>query len=157
MPTAPANLKPSILDRLVDVSLLGPTCAPWYSQQQAIDAVRADLENLLNTRKTNIGLTDGLPAASDSIIAYGIPDASSLTVNSAEQRHNVAREIAESIRRFEPRLSRVSVTIVEPATRKDRVLRLSIRGRLNIDPAVDIDLSGSLEVTTGRIQMATSP
>lgn len=153
---ASPNLKPSILDRLVDVSVLGPASPPWYAPNEVIEAVRRDLEALLNTRQTSQGLCDGLPEVTNSLITYGIPDASALKVFTAQERDAVARKIEESVRRFEPRLSNVKVTVLGPATRKDRVLRLHIAGRLTIEPASDIEFDAAMELTTGRISMATS-
>lgn len=152
----PANLKPSLLDRLVDVSASGPSSPQWYTPAQVIDAVRRDLESLLNTRQTCQQQCAELEDVKNSLITYGIPDAASLAVVTAAQRNAVAREIEQTIARFEPRLSRVKVNILQPATRKDRVLRLGVTGRLNVDPAIDVGFDGSLELTTGHISMANS-
>ncbi len=151
-----ANLKPTMLDRLVDVSLNGSAASHWYSPDQIMEAVRRDLEALLNTRQTSQGLCDGFPEVENSLITYGIPDASSLKVVTAQQRAEVARRIEESIRRFEPRLERVKVEIMQPATRKDRVLRMQVSGRLTVEPVTDIEFDGSMEVTTGQVSMAIS-
>lgn len=153
MQALPANVTPSLLDRLVDVSVSGPASPQWYTPDQMIDAVRRDLESLLNTRRTSQALCDGLAEVEDSLITYGVPDASGLQVVTNAQRNSVARTIEEAIHRFEPRLSRVQVQIVGPATRKDRMLRLKIAGRLNVEPAVDVGFDGSLELTTGQISM----
>ena len=149
----PANVKPSLLDRLVDVSVLGPTSPQWYTPAEMIDAVRRDLESLLNTRRTSEELCDGLVEVESSLITYGVPDASGLQVITNAQRNQVVRTIEETIVRFEPRLSRVRVELVGPTTRKDRVLRLKVTGRLNVEPAVDVGFDGSLELTTGQISM----
>jgi type VI secretion system protein ImpF len=148
------NLKPSVLDRLVDVSLNGAASGSWYTPEEMMESVRRDLENLLNTRKTCQGLCDGLPEVTNSLITYGVADSASLKVNTASQRKRVARELEEAISRFEPRVSRLKVTIGEPATRKDRVLRLHLSGTLDIEPSLDFELSGSLELVTGRVAMA---
>jgi type VI secretion system protein ImpF len=155
--SAPAlNLKPSILDRLVDVSLHGAASPAWYTSEEIMEAVRRDLESLLNTRKTCQGLCHGLPEVTNSLITYGVTDSASLHVSTAAQRKNVARELEETIRRFEPRLSWLKVTIGEPATRKDRVLRMHLAGTLDIEPSLDFELSGSLELVTGRVSMTFS-
>ena len=151
----PANLKSSILDRLVDVSVVGPASAPWYAPAEVIDAVRRDLETLLNTRQTSQGLCEGYPEVTDSLITFGIPDASALKTFTAADREAIARRIEQSIRRFEPRLSHVKVTVLAPTTRKDRVLRLHIAGRLAIEPASDIEFDAAMELTTGRVSMVT--
>jgi len=155
MADLPANVKPSLLDRLVDVSVLGPGSPQWYTPRQMTDAVRRDLESLLNTRRTSQQLCDGLAEVENSLITYGVPDASGLQVITNAQRNAVARTIERTIERFEPRLSRVKVHILGPGTRKDRVLRLKITGRLHVEPAVDVGFDGSLELTTGHISMAS--
>ena len=150
----PANLKPSLLDRLIDVSLHGAACSAWYSPGEVMESVRRDLENLLNTRKTCQSLCDGLPEVADSLITYGVTDSASLRVFTAQQRTLVARELTQTIARFEPRISALRVAIDEPATGKERVLRLQVSGTLNIDPALDFALNGSLELVTGHVSMA---
>jgi len=152
----PANLKPSLLDRLIDVSLQGSAAESWYTPQRIIDSIRRDLENLLNTRRSSQGLCDGYREVADSLITYGVPDAASLHVITARQRIELARELETTIARFEPRLKRVKVSIVEPATRKDRVLHLQIQATLNVEPAADCALSGYLDVGSGKISMAAS-
>ena len=155
--TLPANLKPSLLDRLVDVSRHDSAADAWYTPEQVMESVRRDLENLLNTRMSSQGLCDGYEEVTNSLITYGVPDASSLQTITARQRFEIVRELEQTITRFEPRLSSVKVTLAEPATRKDRVLRMQIRATLNVEPALDCELSGALEVGSGHISMAISP
>jgi predicted component of type VI protein secretion system len=44
------RLMPSVIDRLFDPNLIGRADVPGYTEREMIRAVRADLEDLLNTR-----------------------------------------------------------------------------------------------------------
>lgn len=128
---------PSVLDRLIDDS-------PGESQERQLDwheqiralkqSVGRDLEALLNTRQERIGeLPEGYTEAEHSIVAYGLPDFSSLDLSSPADCSKVRRAIEKAIERFEPRLDKVSVFMDDPKN-VDRGLHFRIEGVLQVEP-----------------------
>ena len=57
------GLMPSLLDRLIDPDAEGTVGRHGYDLQQVIDAVRRDLEDLLNTHPSYTDIPDPEPLA----------------------------------------------------------------------------------------------
>lgn len=125
-----------LLDRLLDADP-GAPATPTPTAAEALEqlrtAVRRDLEALLNARRRRRPLPALQPELSDSIVNYGIPDPASGSYSVPELRAGLAREVEATIRRFEPRLSRVSVTLVSDND-LGGVLRLKVDAVLRADP-----------------------
>ena len=131
------TVRPSVLDRLLDDEP-GVTREPPVPQHEAVrrvvQAVRRDLEWLLNTRLTWV--SEGLAAAEHaarSIATYGLPDYSTENLNDADARSRLKRAIEKAITVFEPRLVRVVVT-TEPLREHERTMRFRIEAVLHVDP-----------------------
>jgi len=131
---------PSILDRLLDD-------APDETQRGAVlyfdipdfkAALARDLEALLNTRVMELGeLAGQYPQAVKSVIRYGIPDLSSLSLLSPKDRERLRKEVQHAIERFESRLSDVKVTLnmpEKPTTYLERMLHFRVDATLKIHP-----------------------
>ena len=97
-------------------------------------AVLRDLEWLLNTRRIYTGSGEGRPELERSLYRYGLADVTSLARGSITTANLLARDIAEAIRLFEPRLSQVQVTARPGDDPKHRVLRFLVEAMLDIDP-----------------------
>lgn len=97
-------------------------------------AVRRDLEALLNARRRRRPLPAGLTELGSSVINYGIPDPASGTYTVPELRMGLAREVEATIRRFEPRLTKVVVTVVNANDGLGGTLRLKVDAVLRADP-----------------------
>jgi type VI secretion system protein ImpF len=156
-PPLPQSLKPSVLDRLIDACYEGSRAPTWYDAQGVIASVRRDLEDLLNTRQTHQGLCDGFPELENSLITFGLPDAASLLAVTPQQRLALGRRIEQIITRFEPRLKQVRVIVSDAIDPRRRVLEFAIHGRLQIEPAVDLELNAALELTTGQLSVSAGP
>ena len=78
------------------------------------ESVRQDLLRLLNTRATLRGVI--LQLAEGTVLDYGLPDLSSLTPASDEDRNLLARSVAARISAHEPRLRNVRVVITPHPT-----------------------------------------
>lgn len=146
----------SVLDRLIDyepeLSRESPASRA-KNLRELKQFVRRDLEWLLNTRQRAGGLPEELKEANDSVIMFGLPDFSTLSIDSAEQQNYVKHEIEEAVRRFEQRLERVVVS-VEPVSPTDRVLRFRIDARLKIDPAPEpITFDTVLQLGSGEYEV----
>ena len=144
---------PTVLDRLVGVSVDGDASPACTDSRKTVSAVLQDLQSLLNTRQTSQGLAADQPEVSQSLIHYGIPDASALQVFTPQQCAQVAHQIEMAIRKFEPRVEHPQVTVVRPATRKDRALRLRITGQLRGDTGASFAWDAELETSTGHFSM----
>jgi type VI secretion system protein ImpF len=148
-PDASSRLRPSILDRLVDPDSMGTASAPGYDPREMMDAVRADVEELLNTRRMTTDVPAAFEELRDSILTYGLPDLVRYNGTSQEQCAELARVIAETITRYEPRLRQVKVTIVRGQT-DARLVKFHIDAALNVDPSPEVGFETVLELTTGR-------
>jgi type VI secretion system protein ImpF len=155
-PPLPQTLKPSVLDRLIDASLEGSRAPAWYDLDGVIASLRRDLEDLLNTRQTCQGLCDALPELENSLLTFGLPDAASLLAVTPQQRLQLGRRIEQIVSRFEPRLKQVRVVVLDPVDQRRRVLEFQIRGRLEVDPAIDLELDAAIELTTGQLSVTAA-
>ena len=118
-------------------------------------SVQRDLEWLLNTRQVAGGLPSELKETNNSVAAFGLPDFTNLSIDSADDQKFIKREIEEAVRRFEQRLEGVVVSI-EPVRPTERVLRFRIDARLKIDPAPEpITFDTVLQLGSGEYQVRT--
>jgi type VI secretion system protein ImpF len=132
-----SSLLPSIIDRLIeprddesqDLSSRGQTV------RELEEAVRRDLQDLLNTRRTAI---DGYPDDAElaqSLMTFGLPELSAYNPTIPEQRRHLQDIIERTIRVFEPRLADVRVTSISAESPSGRGLRMSIEALLKVSPA----------------------
>lgn len=150
-PTQPRRgLQPSIIDRLVDPESAGTTVLTGYTVEKMYNAVLHDLENLLNTVHTARDIPPEFPDVRDSIVAYGVPDLTSVESAGAAQRAAIARAIRRAIERFEPRLRAVKVAMLKHDEAVHMSLKFRIDARLAVDPAPDVAFDTILEVGTGK-------
>ena len=126
-----------LLDRLLDndpSSMREPVTTPAIALETLRAAVRRDLEALLNARRRRWPLPATGPELHASPLGYGIPDATSGAYAQAHRRADLAVEVERIIRRFEPRLLSVRVTLRESGEELDRTLRLKVDAVLRTDP-----------------------
>ena len=127
-------IEPSLLDKLVDDA---PGQGERYrgaSLTAMRQSVRRDLENLLNAKVRWHPWPASFTELETSLVNYGLPDFSALPVGALEGRQLLCRQVAEAIRRFEPRFQAVEVEVVDKDLPLDRVLRLRIHALLRADP-----------------------
>ena len=102
---------------------------------------------------------DSAPELQASLYNYGLPDITSLAVQSTKDQARLARVIEKIIAVFEPRLQGVRVTM-EPdndAT-NTKMLRFYIEGLLRMDPAPErISFDTMLELTSCSYQVKGEP
>ena len=147
-PSSAPRLLPSILDRLTDPESMGGLVA-GYDPREMMDAVRADLEELLNTRRTSLDVPPEFEQVRNSIVTYGLPDLAGFNVGPQGHAAELARVIAEVVARNEPRLIKVKVAVVRgPAGAKS--VKFHIEAALNMDPAPEVGFETVLELTSGR-------
>lgn len=128
----------SILDRLLDDEPDVPReVLPSRAQQlRALkQAVRRDLQNLLNTRVRCLDLPPGLEEIKKSLVTYGIPDFTGAPLGSAPEREALGRGLQAILRRYEPRFKNVQVRLLDSTEPLDRTLRFQIDALLHVEPA----------------------
>ena len=142
----------SVLDRLIDyepVNSRDPVSSRSKNLKQLKDAVRRDLEWLLNTRQV-VGLPTDLKELNQSLAAFGLPDFANLSAGQIEDQKRMRSDIEEAIQRFEPRLQDVVVTM-QPSNSKERLMHFRIDGRLNVEPAPEpISFDTVLQLVSGQ-------
>jgi type VI secretion system protein ImpF len=119
------------------------------------DAVRRDLDRLLNTRRIAEPAPDELTELQKSVYHYGLPDITSLSGDSESARRRLVRQVEEAIELFEPRLMNVRVTTMEsPARAERRQIRFHVEALLRLDPDPErIEFDTVLETASGRIEV----
>jgi type VI secretion system protein ImpF len=130
------RITPSVLDRLLDDRPEEKLEAPASRQTNLRilkQAVKRDLEWLLNTRANATEIPDGLPELSRSLAAFGLPDFSSWNARGGHDQ-DLRRSIEDAVARFEPRLEGVQVSL-ETMSDVDRTVRFRIEARLRVEPA----------------------
>lgn len=157
------RLMPSVIDRLFDPNLIGRADVPGYTEREMIRAVRADLEDLLNTRRTVLDLPPGCEATARSVLCYGLPDTVSDLCQGLRRfappgsaapvrEDDVARGIEQTIAAYEPRLKNIRVKMIG-GVGVDKTVRFHIDATLNIDPATDCGFETVVELISGRTRV----
>ncbi|AVG15873.1 MULTISPECIES: type VI secretion system baseplate subunit TssE [Chromobacteriaceae] len=131
-----AQILPSVLDRLLDDE-------PDQSHIESISlfelsqfkrALARDLEALLNTRLMPLDeLMESFPQACESLLTFGIPDLSGISLLNPDDRELLREQLRRSIELHEPRLSRVRVNLDAPRE-MERHLRFRVDAVLKVHP-----------------------
>lgn len=130
------RITPSVLDRLIDHEPKSSREAPASRPQSLSDlkqAVKRDLEWLLNARQVVGGVPSGLKELSRSLAAYGLPDFTTVSVKSPGDQMRMQRALETTISIFEPRLENVTVSL-STVRDIDHKLRFRIDARIKVDP-----------------------
>ena len=156
---APANertVRLSVIDRLIDSEpgLAGDPTTTWdESVRQLKMALLRDVEWLLNTRRIPEPAPDHYPEVQRSVYHFGIPDVSSLSSDSDASRQKLQQHIEESIRIFEPRLTRVRVVPTQEGM-EGREIRFVIEALLRMDPNPErVIFDTVLETASGEFRV----
>lgn len=132
-------LQPALLDRLIDLDPdldRDPPVPPAAQPAGLREALRRDLEMLLNTRCRPTTPPPGLPELGSSLLAIGVGDFFSSTLVTPEQRRNFAYELQRRIALFEPRLENLSVTVHQDSAPDRRSLHLRISAEFRMRPGM---------------------
>jgi type VI secretion system protein ImpF len=128
-----------LLDRLVDADPAEPADRP-LSYSAAMTALRAsvcnDLEELLNTRRRWRSWDPRLAELDRSLVGFGLPDFAAGAFNDPRHREELRQVVESCIRRFEPRIAHLNVTLIpNNADQLSPTLRLRIEALLRAEPA----------------------
>jgi type VI secretion system protein ImpF len=141
----------SVLDRLMTVEDWPTTRS--QSLRFFKDALKRDLEWLLNSRQPPLPELADYPMAKASVINYGLPDITSLGLSSASDHRRLRIAIETCLNNFEPRLTDVRVTLQGSDT-TDRRLRFHIEGNMKLDPAPEeVSFDTVLELSSGEYKV----
>lgn len=114
------RLQPALLDRLTDhdpEQKIESRDRRVISLQRLRECIRRDLAWLLNCGRLETVLElDDYPEVAKSVLNYGIPDLSGLTLAGADT-NIIEKLVRESILRFEPRLLKHSLKVEVTADR----------------------------------------
>jgi len=135
-PPPKTPLLPSLLDRLIEPrdGETDDLTSRGQSVRELEEAVRRDLQDLLNTRRTAM---DGYPEDSElanSLLTFGLPELTGFDPTVPDQRRTLQGIIEQTVQRFEPRLMNVRVTSMS-ADGGGRGLRMSVEALLKVSPA----------------------
>lgn len=144
---------PSLLDRLSDNKPydLVEDVFSWKSDfDQYKQAVARDLEYLLNTRTDSSLDFQRWPELKKSVLNYGLPDFSHLSMSSETDRQLIQHRVQEAIKIFEPRLQQVTVSLITNFT-KQAQFSFRIEGTLLVRLAKELVMFDAvLEIATQR-------
>jgi len=139
MPTQEHEVRitPSVLDRLIDEEPEVSREVPATRQKSLLQlkqAVRRDLEWLLNSRQIIGEIPPDFRELLSSLATYGLPDFTAFNVKNPSDQNRMRRVVEEAIQLFEPRLMDVIVSL-EPAAAAERSLHFRIDARLRVEPS----------------------
>jgi type VI secretion system protein ImpF len=150
-------LVPSVVDRLIDNEpdvRVEPAPRAAQVMREMKQAVRRDLEDLLNTRWRCLAWPETLTQLEDSLVNYGIPDFTASDLDAAHNLDLLLSSIEDCIRRFEPRLKDVSLHELGSVDEASRTFRFRIDGVLCVEPLEDpVRYDSSLETATGTVRI----
>ncbi|OWV81842.1 type VI secretion protein [Rhizobium sp. R634] len=144
----------SILDRLIDEAPDRAADPPMSFVDQVRDvreAIRRDLEALLNTRRCPATPPAALAELKDALVSYGVDGVVSANLMTDEAKLRLAAAIERRIALFETRLSDVRVTILKSRTMTERALRLRIQATFRLHEGMPpISFESTIDPSTQR-------
>lgn len=147
----------SMLDRLIDLNpnvAADPPANRSQSVRQLKASLRRDLEWLLNSRRNPDEAPETYEELFRSLYNYGLPDVTSMGLNSPRDRQRLMRHIEQTIEIFEPRLTGTRVRALENTGSGPRILRFQIEALLKMDPAPEQILFDTvLQLNSGEYQI----
>ncbi|MCA8951017.1 MAG: type VI secretion system baseplate subunit TssE [Planctomycetes bacterium] len=153
-------LRPSVLERLI-----GSQDEARANEDLRIGVrelrreVLRDLQFLLNTRGGVSAAANSFKHVRDSIVNYGVPDLSKMTIGSDEDKRRLRAVIADVIGRFEPRIDKKTIAVEliadgEEDDEEDEIgsIRFRVRAVLDVKPIREtFTFHTEIETETGSI------
>lgn len=151
-----ARIRPSLLDRLIDREPKIRTEPPAHlaqSHRELKESLRRDLEWLLNARRTPNAAPPAATNLARSVYHYGLPDFTNYSLRSTSDRQRLAQVMESTIMNFEPRLTAVSVTLLETGG-VTPVMKFQIEALLRVEPAPErVFFDAKLELSTSQYRV----
>jgi type VI secretion system protein ImpF len=153
------RVTPSVLDRLLDFEPKESQEAPKSrskSLRELKQSVRRDLEWLLNSRSYPGEIDERLEETPNSVVTYGLPDFTGISVRSHIELKNLKQSLETAIKNFEPRFLDVKITL-DPVNNIDRTMHFRIEAYLNVEPSPEpIIFDTVLELGSGDFNVKES-
>ena len=146
----------SLLDRLIDLdpdSKREARSNSWDEMREFKASLCRDLAAILNTRRAEDEIDPKYKEVNDSLLTFGVTDFTSCNLLNGIEQQRVRRSIERAIRLFEPRLTRVTVTL-EPLDPLRPLLRFQISALLRMQPGESIAFDATLYRDSRRIAVA---
>jgi len=147
------SVEQGLLDRLIDLepdNRYEPALNRAESLRQFRLSVKRDLEWLLNTTRMPIEVPEFCKEVTQSVLFFGLPDITSIALQSSEDEQRLMRSLEIAIEMFEPRLARARVTARDYYTKSCQSLTFHVEAMLIIEPAPErISFDTVLEITKG--------
>ena len=144
----------SILDRLIDEAPDRGADPPMSFVDQVRDvreAIRRDLEALLNTRRCPTTPPAALSELRDALMSYGVDGIVSANLMTDQAKLKLAQAIERRIALFETRLTDVRVTILKSRTMTERALRMRIQATFRLHEGMPpISFESTIDPSTQR-------
>src|SRR5882762_9820008 len=116
------------------------------------EALRRDLEFLMNTRCVGDDPPESLKELRRSVYVYGLSDITSMNLFATADQRLLLREIEACIALFEPRLARTKVSVAATAD-TPHLVHFVIEGLLRVDPEpIPVRFDSLLELNNGTYQ-----
>ena len=147
----------SVLDRLIDQDPRNSHEVPLTRAQSLRtfkEALRRDLEWLLNTRRVAIPPDETLKEVNKSTYIFGLPDFTGYHLSAPQDQTRLLRYIQSALKVFEPRLANVRVLPSEAGLISARTMRLRIEGLMLVDPSPEhVSFDTVLQLTSGQYEV----
>jgi type VI secretion system protein ImpF len=159
-PEIERTVQPALLDRLTDEELslrADPPTSREESERAFRKSVERDVEALLNTRRTMVPAPEGFTELHRSVYEYGLLDSTGISVATKSGRERILEALRDTIERFEPRLARPRVRLLDADQGKAPQMRFVIEATLRMDPDQEQVLFDTvLEVASGDFDVRAS-
>ena len=96
------------------------------------ESLRRDLEAMLNSRRHLLSWPSWFEELDRSLLAYGLDDLTNESLASDDFRARFVEEAEKQLRRLEPRLGRLEVTVLPNRDELDATLRFRVTGTVTL-------------------------
>jgi type VI secretion system protein ImpF len=155
------TVQPSLIDRLTDLEP-GVTADGQTTREESARefrrSVERDVEWLLNTRRTMHLAPEGCEELRLSVHEYGLPDTTGLAIASKAGRERILTGLRETIERYEPRLAKPRIRLIDSSQVRAPQMRFVIEATLVMDPSPEqVVFDTVLEIASGEYAVADGP
>ncbi|PDT34794.1 type VI secretion system baseplate subunit TssE [Rhizobium sp. M10] len=148
-------LSRSILDRLIDEApdrAADPPMSFVDQVREVREAIRRDLEALLNTRRCPTTPPTALSELRDALVSYGVDGIVSANLMTDQAKLKLAEAIERRVALFETRLADIRVTILKSRTMTERALRMRIQATFRLHEGMPpISFESTIDPSTQRV------
>lgn len=138
--SAEKKLSPSLMSCLIDdhpeVSAEAAKSSSMVLRQLK-ENVRANLENLLNTRISCVETPAQMPLLDCSLLNYGLEDIATVNLESNKHVQQFCRKMEETIRNYEPRIKSIKVDSKNSLDVRDMCFHFRVEAVLHASPDND--------------------